>query len=184
MTPIQCLTPECWMDSRVQSTVGCFPELCFLHFPVALVLVGLRKQFINNFVYPTRACAAVFNNNNNSNSNNKNSLLVFNFVTPMDTTLILTLLISRCYQYCKELSIICNPIKNLMWVQTVTAHQIWYRRACVTFDTLNFPVGNLPTCLQKVVVCYMCMVDSGLQCSTRGLWINYLSAGATGDLPE
>ena len=27
-----CLTPERWMGSRVQSTVGCYPELCFLQF--------------------------------------------------------------------------------------------------------------------------------------------------------
>ena len=42
----------------VQSTVGCFLELRFLQFSVAQVLVGLRKQFINNFVFPTGACAA------------------------------------------------------------------------------------------------------------------------------
>ena len=48
------------MDSRVQSTVGCFPELCFLQFSLAQVLVGLRKQFINNFVSPTWACDAGF----------------------------------------------------------------------------------------------------------------------------
>ena len=42
--PILCLTPEPWICSRVQSTVGCFPELCF-QFSVAQVIVGLRKQF-------------------------------------------------------------------------------------------------------------------------------------------
>ena len=42
-----------------------FPELSFLQFSVAQELVGLRKQFINNFVFPTWACAAGFNNNNN-----------------------------------------------------------------------------------------------------------------------
>ena len=31
------------------------------------VLVGLRNQFIYNFVFPTWACAAGFNNNNNNN---------------------------------------------------------------------------------------------------------------------
>ena len=31
----------------------CFPEL--FSFSVALVLVGLRKKFINNFVFPTWA---------------------------------------------------------------------------------------------------------------------------------
>ena len=55
------------MGSRVQSTVGCFPELYFLQFSVAQVLVGLRKQFINNFVFPTWACVGGFNNNNNNN---------------------------------------------------------------------------------------------------------------------
>ena len=46
-----------------QSTVGCSPELCF-QFSVAQVLVGLRKQFVNNLVSPTFAYAA--NNNNNT----------------------------------------------------------------------------------------------------------------------
>ena len=58
------------MGSRVRPTVGCFPELCFLQFSVAQVRVGLRKQFIYNFVSPTWACAAGFNNNNNNNNNN------------------------------------------------------------------------------------------------------------------
>ena len=39
---------------------------CVLQFYVAQVHVGLRKQFINNFVFPTFACAAGFNNNNNN----------------------------------------------------------------------------------------------------------------------
>ena len=60
-----CLTPKRWMGSRVQSTIGGFPELCFLQFSVAQALVGLREQFINNFVFPTWACAACVNNNNN-----------------------------------------------------------------------------------------------------------------------
>ena len=42
----------------------CFPEFVF-QFSVAQVLVGLRKQ-INNFVFPTWARAAGFNNNNNN----------------------------------------------------------------------------------------------------------------------
>ena len=54
--------------SKGESAVGCFPESCFLLFSVAQVLVGLRKQFINNFVFPTWACAACFNNNNNNNN--------------------------------------------------------------------------------------------------------------------
>ena len=36
----------------------------FFSFSVAHVLVGLRKQFINNFDFPTFAFAAGFNNNN------------------------------------------------------------------------------------------------------------------------
>ena len=60
--PTMCLIPECWMGSRVQSTVGCFPEMCFLQFSVAEVLVVLRKQYIINFVFLTWACAAGFNN--------------------------------------------------------------------------------------------------------------------------
>ena len=42
-----------------------FPDLCFLQFSVAQMLVGLRKQFINKFIFPTWACAAGFNSNNN-----------------------------------------------------------------------------------------------------------------------
>ena len=53
------------MGSRVQSTVGCFSELCFLQFSVAQVLVGLRKQYINNLVFFRLGCASGFNNNNN-----------------------------------------------------------------------------------------------------------------------
>ena len=55
------------MGLRGQSIVGCFPEFVF-QFSVAQVLVGLRKQLINNFVFPTWACAAGFNNNNNNNN--------------------------------------------------------------------------------------------------------------------
>ena len=61
--PTLCLTPERWIGTRVQSTVGCFSEWCFLQFPVAQVLVGFQKQFINCFIFPTWACAAGFNNN-------------------------------------------------------------------------------------------------------------------------
>ena len=53
---------------REQSIVGCFPELCFFQFFVLQVLVGLRKQFMNNFVFPTWACAAGFNNYYNNNN--------------------------------------------------------------------------------------------------------------------
>ena len=70
------------MGLRVQLIVGCFPELCSFQFSVALVLVGLRKKFTNNFVFPTRVCSAGFNkanitgksryNNNNDNNNNNN----------------------------------------------------------------------------------------------------------------
>ena len=67
-----CLTPESWMDLRAQSTVGCFPDVVpFFQFSVAQMLVRWRKEFINNFVFPTWAC---FNNNNNNNYNNNNNL--------------------------------------------------------------------------------------------------------------
>ena len=50
--PYTVFTPEGWMGLRVQSAVARFIELCLLQFFVALVLVGLRKQFVNNFVFP------------------------------------------------------------------------------------------------------------------------------------
>ena len=55
------------MCLREQSIVGCFPEFVFQFF-LAQVLVGLCKQFINNFVFPTYSCAAGFNNNNGLDS--------------------------------------------------------------------------------------------------------------------
>ena len=59
------------MGLREQSIVACFPE-CVFQFSVVQVLVGL-KQFINNFVFHTSACASGFNNNNNNNDNNNNN---------------------------------------------------------------------------------------------------------------
>ena len=50
------------MGLREQSIVSCFPEFVF-QFSVVQVLVELRKQFMNNFVFPTWSCAAGFNNN-------------------------------------------------------------------------------------------------------------------------
>ena len=47
--PTLCLIPERWMGLKVQSTVGCFSEFCFLQFSVAQVLVGLWKQIIYLF---------------------------------------------------------------------------------------------------------------------------------------
>ena len=78
--PTLCLTLECWMGSRVQSTVGGFPELCFIQFSVAQVLVRLRKQFIHNFVFPTWACAAGFNKKKNNISRyNFNMMIIIQF---------------------------------------------------------------------------------------------------------
>ena len=57
------------MGLREQSIVGCLPEFVFL-FSVGQVLVGLGKQFINNFVFPIWDCAADFNNNNINKNNN------------------------------------------------------------------------------------------------------------------
>ena len=51
------------MGLREQSIINCFPGFIF-QFSVAQVLVGLQKQFINNFIFPTWICAAGFNNNN------------------------------------------------------------------------------------------------------------------------
>ena len=48
---LHCLTPECQIGLREQSIVGCFLQFVF-QFSVAQVLVGLRKQFTNNFVFP------------------------------------------------------------------------------------------------------------------------------------
>ena len=62
------LTPERWMGSRVQSTVGCFPEAVFLQLSVSQVLLGLKRQFNNSFVSPTSACATGLNNSNNNNN--------------------------------------------------------------------------------------------------------------------
>ena len=55
---------------RVQSTVGCFPELWVLEFSVEQVLVGLRMPSINIFVFSALACAPSFNNNINDKKNN------------------------------------------------------------------------------------------------------------------
>ena len=49
---------------REQSIVGGVPQFVF-QFCAVKVLVRLRKQFIDYFVFPTWACAAGFNNNNN-----------------------------------------------------------------------------------------------------------------------
>ena len=59
------------MGLREQSIVGCFLELIF-QFSVAQVLVGLQKQFINRFIFPTWAYAAGFENNNKEYSNPRN----------------------------------------------------------------------------------------------------------------
>ena len=63
----QCLAPERWMGLREQSTVDCF-HTCFFQFhrhKPPHRHVGLRKKFINHFVFPTSACAADFIYNNN-----------------------------------------------------------------------------------------------------------------------
>ena len=52
-----------WVQGSRQSLVASLN--CFFQSSVVQVLVGLWKQFINNFVFPTWACAACFNINNN-----------------------------------------------------------------------------------------------------------------------
>ena len=81
-----CLIPEHWMGSRVQWTVDCFPQLYFLQFFLAQVLVGLRKKLINNFVFPTWACAAGVNNNNNNNISNTATKLYLDTTTYLNKT--------------------------------------------------------------------------------------------------
>ena len=60
-----------WLTGKVARTVirisKGVPWVVFFHFFVVQVFVGLRKQFTNNFVIPTWACAADFNNNNGNN---------------------------------------------------------------------------------------------------------------------
>ena len=51
------------MGLREQSIVGCFTELCFSVFRGACAC-GVAKAILNNFVLPTRASTAGFNNNN------------------------------------------------------------------------------------------------------------------------
>ena len=68
--PTLCLTPKRWMGYRMQSNIGCYPELCFLQFSVAQTLVGLRKH-LKTIFFPTVACPAGFNNNNNNNNNDR-----------------------------------------------------------------------------------------------------------------
>ena len=62
------------------------PQLYFLQFSVAQVLVGLRKKLINNFVFPTWACAAGFNNNNSNNINNTATKLYLDTTTYLNKT--------------------------------------------------------------------------------------------------
>ena len=52
-----------WLPPSVVFSCVC-PSVVFL-FSVAQVLMGLLKQFKNNFFFPTWTCAAGFNNNNN-----------------------------------------------------------------------------------------------------------------------
>ena len=63
--PTLCLTQYRWICLMVQSTVGCFPELCFLQFSVGLWVV---KTIYKQLCFPTWVCAAGFNNNNNNNT--------------------------------------------------------------------------------------------------------------------
>ena len=46
----------------------------FFHYFEGVVLVGLQKHFINNFIFKTWACADDFNNNNNYYNNNNENL--------------------------------------------------------------------------------------------------------------
>ena len=61
------------MGLKEQTIVGYFPEFVF-QFSLARVLVGLLKLFMNNFVHPSWACAAGFNNNNNTQAPRRQSM--------------------------------------------------------------------------------------------------------------
>ena len=61
----RCLTAGSTQALWEQSIIGCFPKFVF-QFSMAQLLVGLGKEFINNFVFPTCACAAGFNNYNSN----------------------------------------------------------------------------------------------------------------------
>ena len=77
------------------------PWVCFSVF-VVQVLVGLHKQFMNNFIFPIWACAAGFNNNNNNDGHwayptaksrrlpRRCNLAVYIFVFPEDNLVRLT----------------------------------------------------------------------------------------------
>ena len=97
------------MGLRVQSTVSCFPELCFLQFPVTHALVGLRKQFINNFVFPTFARATGFNKKFNNNCAVLNNV-TDKFCRRFNNTKISSV---RLVLFCKILELSC--IKKLHW---------------------------------------------------------------------
>ena len=62
------------LDGFKRATFGSFPELCFFHFSVAHVHVGLRKQFVNYFVFPTFVFVSGFNNHNKNNNNKKKKI--------------------------------------------------------------------------------------------------------------
>ena len=49
------------------------PRVTFFLVFLAQVLAEHRKQFINNFVFPSWTGASCFNNNNNNNNNNRSS---------------------------------------------------------------------------------------------------------------
>ena len=56
------------MGLRMESTVGCFPELCLLQFSVAhSCACGVAKAIYEQFCFPTWTLAAGFNNTNNNN---------------------------------------------------------------------------------------------------------------------
>ena len=83
--PTLCLTPERLVGLRAQSIMVASLRYVF-QFSVAQMSLGLRKQFINNFIFPTWACDAGFNNNNNNNNSNSNNkieikLVIINVLT-------------------------------------------------------------------------------------------------------
>ena len=71
--------------------------------------MGLRKIFINNFIFPTWECAAGFNNNNNNN--NTDILLKFSIV-PIIRFFTILLIFLCITHYCVVFSFtnLCNEI--------------------------------------------------------------------------
>ena len=83
---------------------------------------------------------------------------------------------------------IYSILKNLLFLRRIS-WKSWHTTANIRglgWHFLSwFFTDHLPTCLLRIVVCYMWgfVGNRGLQCFTTGTWINYRWA-ATGNMPE